>query len=45
MAKGMARQVPLARLGQSEEIAQAVTYLASDNRFFVTGSELRVDAG
>jgi 2-keto-3-deoxy-L-fuconate dehydrogenase len=39
-----ARQ-PLGRLGTSEEIAQAVAYLASDAASFVTGSVLVIDGG
>ncbi|MBA3962645.1 MAG: glucose 1-dehydrogenase [Chthoniobacterales bacterium] len=45
MAKGMAAKVPLGRIGQSEEIAKAVSYLASDDSAFVTGTELLVDGG
>jgi 2-keto-3-deoxy-L-fuconate dehydrogenase len=39
-----ARQ-PLGRLGTTEEIAQAVAYLASDAASFVTGSVLVIDGG
>jgi NAD(P)-dependent dehydrogenase (short-subunit alcohol dehydrogenase family) len=40
----MAR-VPLARMGQAEEIAQAVTFLCSDRASFVTGAAWTVDGG
>jgi meso-butanediol dehydrogenase / (S,S)-butanediol dehydrogenase / diacetyl reductase len=36
---------PLRRRGQAEEIAAAITYLASDEAGFVTGSVLVVDGG
>jgi 2-keto-3-deoxy-L-fuconate dehydrogenase len=36
---------PLGRLGTPEEIAEAVTYLASDSAGFVTGSVLVIDGG
>jgi 2-keto-3-deoxy-L-fuconate dehydrogenase len=39
-----ARQ-PMGRLGTTDEIAQAVLYLASDAAAFVTGSELVIDGG
>ena len=39
-----ARQ-PMGRLGTTEEIAQAVLYLASDAAAFVTGSGLVIDGG
>ncbi len=39
------RQIPLGRLGQSDEIASLVVYLASDAAAFVTGSALRIDGG
>jgi len=38
-------QVPLARFGEASEIAKAVTYLASSDAAYVTGTELLVDGG
>jgi NAD(P)-dependent dehydrogenase (short-subunit alcohol dehydrogenase family) len=39
------RQIPLGRLGQADEIAGLVLYLASDAAAFITGSALRIDGG
>jgi 2-keto-3-deoxy-L-fuconate dehydrogenase len=36
---------PMGRLGSTEEVAQAVLYLASDAAAFVTGSGLVIDGG
>src|SRR5713226_5723467 len=36
---------PLGRLGQPEDVAYGVLYLASDESSFVTGSELVIDGG
>src|ERR1700737_2541083 len=37
--------VPLARLGLSEEVAEGIVYIASDQASFVTGHILNVDGG
>ena len=41
----LGRQIPLGRVGQPEDVAFAVLYLASDESQFVTGSEIRIDGG
>lgn len=38
-------KMPLSRIGQPEEIAQAALYFASDDSGFTTGAELHVDGG
>ncbi len=45
LKKGLVAAVPLGRLGQPEEIAKAVVFLASDDSSYVTGIELFVDGG
>ena len=42
---GLAAQVPLGRMGTSDEIAKVALFLASDDSSFVTGVELFVDGG
>ncbi len=42
---GLAQQVPLGRIGESDEIAKTVVFLASDDSSFVAGIELFVDGG
>jgi NAD(P)-dependent dehydrogenase (short-subunit alcohol dehydrogenase family) len=39
------RQIPLARLGEPEDVGYAVLYLASDESRFVTASEFKIDGG
>jgi NAD(P)-dependent dehydrogenase (short-subunit alcohol dehydrogenase family) len=41
----LARQVPLGRLGEPEDVAHAVVYLASDESRFMTGAEIKLDGG
>ncbi len=41
----MTAGIPLSRIGDSDEIAKAVVFLASDDSSFVTGTELFVDGG
>jgi len=38
-------QIPVGRLGEPEEIARAVAFLASDDAGFITGSTLSVNGG
>lgn len=41
----LTRGIPLKRLGEPEEVASMVTYLASDEARFVTGTEFVIDGG
>jgi NAD(P)-dependent dehydrogenase (short-subunit alcohol dehydrogenase family) len=45
MKKGLAEDTPLGRLGNPDEIANACSFLASDESSYVTGIELFVDGG
>ena len=45
IVKKLGRQIPLGRIGNPEDVAYAVLYLASDESGFMTGSELRLDGG
>jgi len=41
----LARSIPLGRLGEPEEVAQAALFLASDDSSFMQGAEVSVDGG
>jgi len=41
----LARGIPLKRIGEPNDVAWAVLYLASDESKFVTGSEFKIDGG
>lgn len=44
-AEAMQSRVPLKRFGQPEDVAKLVTFLASDDASFITGSEYNIDGG
>jgi len=41
----LTRGIPLRRLGEPDDVAYAVLYLASDESRFVTGTEIKIDGG
>lgn len=43
--EGLLTRVPMGRLGQADEIAAAVLYLASDEAGYVTGTTMHVNGG
>jgi 3alpha(or 20beta)-hydroxysteroid dehydrogenase len=45
MNQGMIQATPLRRMGEVDEIAQAVLYFASPSAAFTTGAELAIDGG
>ena len=40
-----AKQLPLGRLGQPDEVAKAIAYVLSDDASYMTGSTLTIDGG
>ncbi|MFZ2469096.1 MAG: SDR family oxidoreductase [Parvibaculum sedimenti] len=45
LTRKLAKQVPLGIIGEPDDIAYAVLYLASDESKFMTGAELKLDGG
>ncbi len=45
LKEGMLAQIPLAKLGQPEDIAKAVAFFASDAASYITGQTLHIDGG
>lgn len=45
LKQGMLTQIPLAKLGQPEDIAKAVAFLASEDANYMTGQTLHIDGG
>ena len=43
--EGIIRQIPIGRLGKTEEVAAMVAFLASDDGGFVTGANISVNGG
>ena len=41
----LARQIPMNKIGDTDDVAYAVLYLASDESKFMTGSEIILDGG
>ncbi|MEM1390418.1 MAG: SDR family oxidoreductase [Pseudomonadota bacterium] len=41
----LGRQIPLGKVGEPDDIAYAVLYLASDESKLITGAELKIDGG
>ncbi|WP_042471854.1 3-oxoacyl-[acyl-carrier-protein] reductase [Bacillus ndiopicus] len=45
LKQAMLAQIPLAKLGQPEDIAKAVAFFASDASSYITGQTLHIDGG
>jgi NAD(P)-dependent dehydrogenase (short-subunit alcohol dehydrogenase family) len=39
------KQIPMGRLGESQDVANAVAWLSSDYASFITGSSFVIDGG
>jgi 3-oxoacyl-[acyl-carrier protein] reductase len=45
VVQGWTTQIPLGRLGEPEELAALVAFLASERASYITGSSIAVDGG
>ncbi len=45
MIRPLVDRIPLGRIGEAEDIANAVCFLASDMASYITGAVLSVDGG
>lgn len=45
LKEAMLKQIPLAKLGQPEDVAKAVAFFASSNANYITGQTLHIDGG
>jgi NAD(P)-dependent dehydrogenase (short-subunit alcohol dehydrogenase family) len=43
--QGLAKEIPLGRVGRAEEVANVITFLASEAASFVTGTSVNLDGG
>ncbi|VEU20644.1 DEKNAAC101585 [Brettanomyces naardenensis] len=43
--KELPRQIPIGRLGRTEEIADVVYFLTSDAASFIAGADIQADGG
>jgi NAD(P)-dependent dehydrogenase (short-subunit alcohol dehydrogenase family) len=42
---GMAKDIPLGRVGRAEEVANVIAFLVSDAASYVTGTSVNLDGG
>jgi NAD(P)-dependent dehydrogenase (short-subunit alcohol dehydrogenase family) len=45
VTKGLAKRIPMKRLGKPEEIGDMVAFLASEKAGYLTGATISVDGG